>query len=409
MKRKIIALFLSTALSLSMLTACSDEKEKKVAESGTTVDVEDLVADSDSELPITNSDSDAEVHAHSYTESVTVAPTCTEAGEKTFSCDCGDTYTEAIEATGHNYEVMADSAVNATCEADGKEADAKCSACSDVVSGAVIPATGHSYEAVADSSAEPSCTKDGKEEDMMCSSCKDVVEGNPIPATGHDYGEYVYNNDATTEADGTETATCQSCGKEKTRTAKGTIRNEECVIPNEDGNTDAPSTNYESPITNSGTESSGAGSSITNSESGITNSQGAACQHPVTTDVFVANYSVSINPADPECGCGYNTSSYDVTCTSCGAVLSHYERVLHETHDTVVISEGIVPTCTTDGKNDVFSCSCGKTEPHGGEVVKAWGHDYHTNYTGEISDDGMKARIITQCIICGDIIMDIWE
>jgi len=42
---------------------------------------------------------------HSYDDGVeTTAPTCTEAGVKTFTCGvCGDSYTEAIEATGHNY------------------------------------------------------------------------------------------------------------------------------------------------------------------------------------------------------------------------------------------------------------------------------------------------------------------
>jgi len=42
---------------------------------------------------------------HSYDDGVvTIAPTCTEAGVKTFTCGtCGDSYTEAIEATGHSY------------------------------------------------------------------------------------------------------------------------------------------------------------------------------------------------------------------------------------------------------------------------------------------------------------------
>ena len=43
------------------------------------------------------------VHAHDYVSTVTTAPTCTANGVKTFACDCGDTYTESIPATGHNY------------------------------------------------------------------------------------------------------------------------------------------------------------------------------------------------------------------------------------------------------------------------------------------------------------------
>ena len=119
-------------------------------------------------------------HEHFYTESTSKESTCTEAGEKTFTCDCGDTYAEQIEATGHDYEAVADSEVTATCTDDGKEADTKCSLCGDVINGEVISATGHSY------------------------------------------GEYVYNNDATFSKDGTKTSTCANCGDEKTETAAGT-------------------------------------------------------------------------------------------------------------------------------------------------------------------------------------------
>ena len=40
---------------------------------------------------------------HSYTSSVTTAATCTEAGLRTYTCICGDSYTEEIPATGHDY------------------------------------------------------------------------------------------------------------------------------------------------------------------------------------------------------------------------------------------------------------------------------------------------------------------
>ena len=50
---------------------------------------------------------------HSYEGEVTTAATCTEDGVKTFTCSaCGDSYTETIEATGHNYE-------NGTCTGCG--------------------------------------------------------------------------------------------------------------------------------------------------------------------------------------------------------------------------------------------------------------------------------------------------
>ena len=44
----------------------------------------------------------------------------------------------------------------------------------------------------------------------------------PIPALNHLFGAYIYNNDATTKADGTETAKCERCNETDTRTVKGT-------------------------------------------------------------------------------------------------------------------------------------------------------------------------------------------
>lgn len=41
--------------------------------------------------------------AHSYTSKVTKAATCTSAGERTYTCSCGRSYTESIPALGHSY------------------------------------------------------------------------------------------------------------------------------------------------------------------------------------------------------------------------------------------------------------------------------------------------------------------
>lgn len=79
----------------------------------------------------------------------------------------------------------------------------------------------HKYEAVADSAIDATCTEEGKEADESC-SCGEVITGETIPANGHQYGDYVYNNDATTKKDGTETATCSVCGVTDTRTKEGT-------------------------------------------------------------------------------------------------------------------------------------------------------------------------------------------
>ena len=53
-------------------------------------------------------------HTHGYTFEITTAATCTTAGVKTYTCSCGDTYTEAIPATGHTY-------VDGVCSVCGAE------------------------------------------------------------------------------------------------------------------------------------------------------------------------------------------------------------------------------------------------------------------------------------------------
>ncbi len=55
-----------------------------------------------------------ETHTHSYTSEITTPATCTTAGTRTYTCSCGDTYTEAIPAIGHTY-------VDGVCSVCGAE------------------------------------------------------------------------------------------------------------------------------------------------------------------------------------------------------------------------------------------------------------------------------------------------
>ena len=57
---------------------------------------------------------------HNYTSEVTKAATCTEVGERTYTCNCGDTYTEeiAIDEDAHDYVGVV--TTPATCSAKGE-------------------------------------------------------------------------------------------------------------------------------------------------------------------------------------------------------------------------------------------------------------------------------------------------
>ena len=69
-----------------------------------------------------------ESHKHSYSSKVTTAATCTADGVKTFTCSCGDSYTESIPATGHSYSVTSETA--GTCSTAGSKTYT-CSNCGD--------------------------------------------------------------------------------------------------------------------------------------------------------------------------------------------------------------------------------------------------------------------------------------
>lgn len=103
---------------------------------------------------------DPDAHTHSYTETITKEPTCTEEGEKTYTCECGDSYTEVIPATGHHYGD-----------------DDKCTDC-----GELNPEHKHNYTETI--TKEPTCTEDG-EKKYTCDCGDSYIE--VIPATGHHY------------------------------------------------------------------------------------------------------------------------------------------------------------------------------------------------------------------------------
>lgn len=120
-------------------------------------------------------------HIHSYEENITKEAGCTETGEKTLTCACGDTKTEVIPATGHNY-------VNGKCtecnEADPEHEhnygdNDRCTDC-----GALNPDHQHGY--TENVTKEASCTEAG-EKTLTC-ACGDI-KTEAIPATRHTYAE----------------------------------------------------------------------------------------------------------------------------------------------------------------------------------------------------------------------------
>ena len=129
-------------------------------------------------------------HTCTYTEEITTPATCAAPGVKTFTCTCGDTYTEEIAALGHSYG----SAVTAPdCENAGYTTYT-CANCGDAYVADEVPALGHAW-------ADATCT-----DPKTCGTCG-ATEGE---ALGHSYVSEV--TAPTCTEGGYTTYTCSACG-----------------------------------------------------------------------------------------------------------------------------------------------------------------------------------------------------
>ena len=123
MKNKIVVL-LTALMTATLLVACGSSN---VAENAETTSTETAVeADATTTAKPTEAPTEPP-HEHHYTETITTEATCETDGEATYTCECGDSYTEPITAIGHVFETYT-SNNDATYTADGTET-AKCNNC----------------------------------------------------------------------------------------------------------------------------------------------------------------------------------------------------------------------------------------------------------------------------------------
>jgi len=115
---------------------------------------------------------------HTYTSTITAA-TCTEAGKTDYVCtECGDTYSEPIDALDHDYSTEWTVDKAATCTAEGSKSHhcTRCDAKADVTAIATVP---HSYT---ETVKQATCSEDGYLK-RTCKNCGDTYN-EVIPATG---------------------------------------------------------------------------------------------------------------------------------------------------------------------------------------------------------------------------------
>ncbi|MDD6439170.1 MAG: Ig-like domain-containing protein [Lachnospiraceae bacterium] len=107
-------------------------------------------------------------HTHTWRKLSEKPATCTEAGEKTEICDCGEERTTSIQALGHVEEKIP--AVAATCTKTGLTEGTKCSRCGVILRAQQsTPVLGHSYGAWVQVKA-PTALEEGYRE-RTCTRC----------------------------------------------------------------------------------------------------------------------------------------------------------------------------------------------------------------------------------------------
>ena len=163
-------------------------------------------------------------HGHHFKESKELSEpaTCTKSGVKVEICeDCHAEKRTQIISKGHNYE---ETVTAPTCTESGYTTHT-CSTCGNSYVSDYVSPLGHHYE---ETVTAPTCTESGYTT-HTCLTCGNSYVSDYVSATGHRFGdngvcevcghgcdhvfgEYVYNDDATCEKDGTQSATCSNCG-----------------------------------------------------------------------------------------------------------------------------------------------------------------------------------------------------
>ena len=142
----------------------------------------------------------------------TTAPTCVAEGVRTYTCTvCDATKTESIPATGeHTWDAGVETTAP-TCTTAGVKTF-KCTVCGETKT-EEIPALDHDFSVEVTAEVPATCTTDGTTAVMKCSRCEATEGGETIPATGHTVTTWELVEKATCSAEGKEKGVCDVCGQ----------------------------------------------------------------------------------------------------------------------------------------------------------------------------------------------------
>ncbi len=311
---------------------------------------------------------------------VTTKATCTEEGEKTFTCSiCGDKKTEKISATGHQHTEIRNKK-EATCKETGYSGDTWCKDCGKkILSGQTIAKTeNHSWDA-GKVTTKATCTEEG-EKTFTCSICGDE-KTEKVSATGHQHTEIRNKKEATCKEEGYSGDTwCKDCGKK--------ILSGQAIVKTEDHSWNQGEITKEPTCKEEGEKT------FTCSICGNTKTEKVS-----TTDHQHMEIRNQKNPTCKEAG--YSGDTY---CADCGVKISSGKTIAktknHNWDGGVITTE---PTCTERGEK-TFTCTiCGNTDT---KKVNATGHRYGAYKVVKEPTNKRKGLKSKTCSVCGKIVYE---
>ena len=307
-------------------------------------------------------------------------PTCTEEGEKKFTCSiCGDEKTEKVSATGHQHTEIRNKK-EATCKETGYSGDTWCKDCrKKILSGQTIAKTeNHSWDA-GKVTTKATCTEEG-EKTFTCSICGDE-KTEKVSATGHQHTEIRNKKEATCKDTGYSGDTwCKDCGKK--------ILSGQAIAKTEDHSWNQGEITKEPTCKEKGEKT------FTCSICGNTKTEKVS-----TTDHQHMEIRNQKNPTCKEAG--YSGDTY---CADCGVKISSGKTIAktknHNWDGGVITTE---PTCTERGEK-TFTCTiCGNTDT---KKVNATGHSYGAYKVVKEPTNKRKGLKSKTCSVCGKIVYE---
>ncbi|MFR3422851.1 MAG: Ig-like domain-containing protein [Lachnospiraceae bacterium] len=311
---------------------------------------------------------------------VTTKATCTEEGEKTFTCSiCGDEKTEKVSATGHQHTEIRNKK-EATCKETGYSGDTWCKDCGKkILSGQTIAKTeNHSWDA--GKVTTKSNLHRRRRKTFTCSICGDK-KTEKVSATGHQHTEIRNKKEATCKEEGYSGDTwCKDCGKK--------ILSGQAIAKTEDHSWNQGEITKEPTCKEEGEKT------FTCSICGNTKTEKVS-----TTDHQHMEIRNQKNPTCKEAG--YSGDTY---CADCGVKIFSGKTIAktknHNWDGGVITTE---PTCTERGEK-TFTCTiCGNTNT---KKVNATGHRYGAYKVVKEPTNKRKGLKSKTCSVCGKIVYE---